>query len=332
MNLLSLCDPASYSSPLSDIPLFYQQLAQDPRVSLHHASLPQVFAAQPPNLEMVPVVGKLDHSQFLALAQIDPTSTDLSAIDVVFCRTLKPFPTGYLDQLAAWEPFVRFVNRPSSKKVQMKPEFLLEVAKDYMPATIVTADWQVAIAFFEQHQTIVAKRANSCGGRGVFKIWYQESAFQVDHVSIGTQTFQTFAEVMAYLLTDQTEPIQFCRYLQRTDAGDKRVVVVAGEIYGSYLRRSRSGHWVNNVSNDGVCTLADITATEWEAIQNTVGRYQALELHTLGYDFLLDDDQTWYISEINAGNVGGFARLELLTGQPVMDRLVGWLLDYAQQT
>ncbi|MEM9493193.1 MAG: hypothetical protein AAGC55_28850, partial [Myxococcota bacterium] len=41
------------------------------------------------------------------------------------------------------------------------------------------------------------------------------------------------------------------------------------------------------------------TADEVEAIQHTVGHYQALGLYTLGYDFLLDDDGTWRISEIN---------------------------------
>ncbi|MEL6816582.1 MAG: hypothetical protein AAFP03_17500, partial [Cyanobacteria bacterium J06598_3] len=51
-----------------------------------------------------------------------------------------------------------------------------------------------------------------------------------------------------------------------------------------------------------------------------------------GYDFLMDDDGTWRISEINAGNIGGFARLELLTGQPVMNRLIDWLIEYAQRS
>ena len=108
-------------------------------------------------------------------------------------------------------------------------------------------------------------------------------------------------------------------------------MVVDGEIYGSYLRRSKSGHWVNNVSADGECTLVDISIEERDAIAHTVGHYQRMGLHTLGYDFLMDDDGTWRISEINAGNIGGFARLELLTGRPVMDRFIGWLLDFASR-
>ena len=108
-------------------------------------------------------------------------------------------------------------------------------------------------------------------------------------------------------------------------------MVVDGEIYGAYLRVSSSGHWVNNVSGDGQCILTDITPFEQEAIANTVTHYQKRGLHTLGYDFLMDDDGNWCISEINAGNIGGFARLEELTNQPVMHRFIDWLFQYSQK-
>ena len=291
----------------------------------------QVFAGQLPAVEVALVEGELSYEEFLALSDRPQESIALDTIDLVFCRTLKPFPPGYLDRLGAWENFTRFVNCPSQKKEQIKPDFFLDVAKGYIPEAICTADWTQGLEFFEKFQIVVAKQANSCGGRGVFKIWYQNGAFEVDNFVKGTRTFPQFSDVMRYLQQGQVQPIQFFRYLHRTDAGDKRIVVVDGEIYGSYLRRSKSGHWINNVSGDGECILAEISDDEVEAIANTVGRYQDMGLHTLGYDFLLDDDGTWRISEINAGNIGGFARLEILTGEPVMDRLIRWLIEYAQR-
>ncbi|NEP56553.1 MAG: hypothetical protein F6K31_05955 [Symploca sp. SIO2G7] len=330
MKLLSICDPTRYSSKPLDVPIFYQRLSLDTRVEFYHIPTPQVFGRQLPKVQVASATGYLTYEEFLALDNVAEDWIDLRTIDLVFCRTLKPFPPGYLNQLAIWEKFTRFVNCPSSKKEQIKSDFLLKVAKNYLPDGIVTAEWTQALEFFEQFQIVVAKQANSCGGRGVFKIWYQNGGFQVDNFLRRTRTFAQFFEVMSYLQEGQVEPIQFCRYLHRTDAGDKRIVVVDGEIYGSYLRRSKSGHWVNNVSFDGECTLADITDKEIEAIEHTVGHYQAMGLHTLGYDFLLDDDGTWIISEINAGNIGGFARLELLTGKPIMDRLICWLIEYAQ--
>ena len=333
MKLLGICDPSRYSSPPLDIPTFYQRLSLDSRVDFCHIPVANVFQAaeQLPTIEVMSSEGNLIYESFVKLGEQANEIEQLSDIDLVFCRTLKPFPVGYLDQLSAWEAWTRFVNRPSSKKEQIKPDFLFRVAKDWIPETLITSDWQAAQAFFETYQVIVAKQYNSCGGRGVYKIWYKNQVFHVDNLWTGAQTFSSFAEVVNRLQTGTSEPLQFCRYLNRVNAGDKRVVVVDGEIYGSYLRRSKSGHWINNVSGDGECTLAEITTDEIDAIRQTVGHYQQLELHTLGYDFLMDDDGTWRISEINAGNIGGFARLELLTGEPVMDRLINWLIEFAQR-
>ncbi|MEL6856228.1 MAG: YheC/YheD family protein [Cyanobacteria bacterium J06607_13] len=332
MKLLSICDPTRYDRPPLDVPTFYQHLARDSRVTLYHMPAPQVLNTALPTVEVFPAAGELTYGDFVTLGEGTPVRASLAEMDVVFCRTLKPFSDGYLDALTRWESLTRFVNRPSGKQVQMRSDFLPAVARDYMPETVVTNDCRVAIEFFEAHQTIVAKRANSCGGRGVFKIWYEGGVYCVDNVLTGVGTFAQFSDVMRFLRLGQQAPIQFCRFLARTDQGDKRVVVVDGEIYGSYIRRSKSGHWVNNVSRDGLCQLAPIGDDERAAIAHTVHHYQSLGLHTLGYDFLMDNDGTWRISEINAGNIGGFARLELLTGEPVMDRLLDWLFDYAQRS
>ncbi len=331
MKLLSICEPTRYKNVPWGVPIFYQRLSLDPRVEFYHMPTSQVFAEQLPKVQVASAAGELTYEEFIALSDAAENWLDLANIDLVFCRTLKPFPPSYLDRLTAWEKFTRFVNRPSSKKEQIKPHFLLEVAKGYIPEGIVTAEWTQALEFFEQFQIIVAKQANSCGGRGVFKIWYQNGVFQVDNFLRGTQTFTQFSQVMSYLQEGQVEPIQFFRYLHRTNAGDKRILVVDGEIYGSYLRCSKSGHWINNFSCDGECTLADVTDEELEAIEHTVGHYQAMGLHTLGYDFLLDDDGTRIISEINAGNINGFIHLESLTEKPIMDRFISWLIDYAQR-
>ncbi|MEL6221293.1 MAG: hypothetical protein AAFR31_01485 [Cyanobacteria bacterium J06627_8] len=333
MNILSICDPTRYSRPPLDVPTFYQHLSWDTRVNFYHVPVPNVFqaAGQLPRLNVALASGELPYDAFVCLGDRADTPISLIDIDLVFCRTLKPFPPAYLDELSSWEAWTRFVNRPSSKHEQMKPDFLLAIAQDFIPDALITSSWLEAQAFFDRHQVIVAKQHNSCGGRGVYKIWYEHHLFQVNNILSGTRSFQSFAGVMQHLSPERLEPIQFYRYLNRVDAGDKRVVVVDGEIYGSYLRRSKSGHWVNNVSADGECTLADITSDEVDAIHQTVYHYQQLGLHTLGYDFLMDEDGTWRISEINAGNIGGFARLELLTGEPIMKRLLDWMITFARR-
>ena len=332
MKLLAICDPSRYSRPPLDVPTFYQRAALHPAINFCHIPVENVLEQSPHSttIKVAPVAGELDYDAFLALGAKAHESYDLGAFDLVFCRTLKPFPHNYLKQLQRWENQTQFVNSPTGIEAQIEPEFLSQAASAFTPEMIVTQNWAEALAFFERHHTVVAKQFNSCGGRGVFKIWYENSRFKVDNFTLGLQEFADFPQVYAYLQGTTHKPLQFVRYLARVGAGDKRVVVVNGEIYGAYVRRSKSGHWINNVSGDGECFLADVTEAESAAIAGTVEHYRRRGLMTLGYDFLQDEDGTWRISEINAGNIGGFARLELLTGESVMDRFLNWLVEFTQ--
>jgi glutathione synthase len=167
---------------------------------------------------------------------------------------------------------------------------------------------------------VVAKRANSAGGRGVFKVWRQGENWWSDNITEGERPHGSLAALMAHLSGKESQALQLSHVLPRTLEGDKPVVVVDGEIHGGYLRRSIGGHWVNNVSHDGICSPAAVRDGEREAIRATGPRCRDLELRTLGSDFLRDDNGRWMISEINAGNVGGFHRLGRTGGQPVMQR------------
>ncbi len=327
MRLLNICEPSLYGQPAMDVPTLYQSFARDPRIEFFHAPVESVTQAD--RVDVVAVPETLTYSDFLQLSDQAQSNFSLSDFDLVFCRRLKPFPDGYLELLSEWAQHTRFINDPAGKQLQMQPDFLEQVASQYTPETLVTGKMEEALSFFERHQVVVAKRANSCGGRGVFKIWYEQKSFWIDNSLTGTRCFDTFAQVMQYLQGGDLLPLQFVRYLKGVSAGDKRVVVVDGEIYGAYTRRSKSGYWVNNVSVDGECEVAEVTPAEREAIEGTVEAYCDRNLHTLGYDFLLDDDGIWRISEINAGNIGGFARLEALTGERICDRFISWLLQFA---
>ena len=332
MKLLAICDPSRYSRPPLDVPTFYQRASLHSAIDFFHIPVQNALtqSRHSSTVQVAPTEGNLDYDTFLDLGDNAHEDHDLSSFDLIFCRTLKPFPRNYLTQLQRWEKHTQFVNSPTGIEAQIEPEFLSQAAGGFTPDIIVTQHWTEALAFFERHHTIVAKQFNSCGGRGVFKIWYENHRFKVDNFTSGLQEFTEFSQVFTYLQGATNKPLQFVRYLTRVGAGDKRVVVVNGEIYGAYVRRSKSGHWINNVSHDGECFLSEVTEAEREAIDGTVEHYRRRGLMTLGYDFLQDEEGTWRISEINAGNIGGFARLELLTGKPVMDQFLNWLIEFAE--
>lgn len=171
----------------------------------------------------------------------------------------------------------------------------------------------------------------SYGGKGVFRIFRKGDQFEVNNVSTGTLLLKSLDEVIEWLLARDRDPFQLCRYLKNVTAGDKRILVVGSEIYGGYLRKSPSGSWIQNVTSGGQAFPATVTEGERLIIERTAPAFQELGVFTLGYDFLLDDDgETWLLSEINAGNIGGYGRLQLTSGLPVYGRLLEWLLERAQ--
>ncbi len=165
----------------------------------------------------------------------------------------------------------------------------------------------------------------------MYKIWQEEAAFKMDNILEGTRTFDGLEELVEVLLQSEGQLLQFVRFLNHIDAGDKRVLVVDGKIYGGYLRKSSNRHWVHNISAGGTYHAAEVGEAEIRAINKTCSAYQELGLFTLGYDFLMDGDGTWVLSEINAGNIAGYGRVEELSGEPVYERLIAWLVAFSRR-
>ena len=128
-------------------------------------------------------------------------------------------------------------------------EFLLKAAGQFTPPAVVTSEQNVAQHFLHEHETMVVKRSNSCGGRGVYKVSPDpQGCFVTDNVIEGPQTFPSFSEMFCHIRKDSSEPVLLMSYLPRVMEGDRRIVVMDGEIFGTYIRRSKSGHWIQNVS------------------------------------------------------------------------------------
>ena len=341
--MLFICDPTVYPPKIAETPELYQAASNDDRIELLHADptwmkgLSQRENASvqddgPASLATVAVDASISYEEFVDLSLLPPRQTPLDHIDVVFCRTLKPFPDGYMDQLIALEKWVPFINSPQGIGEHLRPTFLPEIADGLTAEMIVTRDVSDAVDFLDRHQTIVAKRANSCGGKGVYRVRrLADASVSTNNVREGSIAFPNAKTVFQKIFKSSQDEFQLVRYLNNVDRGDKRVLVIDGQILGAYLRRSADGGWVHNVSSGGTYHPAELSDHEREAIRKTWPHYARRGVHTLGYDFLAGDDHQWVISEINAGNIAGYSLLQELTGRPIYQDVLDWLVDFARQ-
>ena len=120
--------------------------------------------------------------------------------------------------------------------------------------------------------------------------------------------------------------------LPRVVEGEKRLLVLDGHILGAYLRQSLGEHWIQNVSAGAHSRLDTITDEDRRCVADTFATYARAGLHMLGYDLLKGDSGNWVVSEINAGNIGGFFRVEDLGLTGVVNRFVGWLQAFAMKS
>jgi glutathione synthase/RimK-type ligase-like ATP-grasp enzyme len=322
MKLLCIANPNAYQHAITDVSLSYARLAAHPDVELYHTETTAMMGMDS-RINAVAIQAGFMPDEFRTLPTRASVMMEANDFDIAFCRTLKPFPTGYLDRLAQWSQYVPFVNDPSGISRQLDVGFLLEAAGQYTPSAVVTNEQDIAQRFLNEHGTMVVKQSNSCGGRGVYKISTDpQGDFATDNVTEGPRTFHSFSGMFLYVTKGSSEQVLLMSYLPRVTEGDRRLVVMDGEIFGTYIRRSKSGHWVQNVSFGSTCDLMPVTEEDRRMVEATAPYYQQAGIRLLGYDLLLDNSGTWKISEINAGNIGGLFRLEYLGVKGVSDRFV----------
>jgi glutathione synthase/RimK-type ligase-like ATP-grasp enzyme len=326
VRLLCITDPLTHPEWDSTVHLYYH-LSEDPRFEFYHLEASRVGAA--PVIPVLRMTTRPSFQEFLALAERPTEPARFTDFDLVFSRADKPYPPGFLPTLIRHERDTRFVARPSSILECDVRTFFRSRVPHLLPPGVITRSIPEACGFIRATGTVVAKRNRSYGGRGVSRIRREGNSWLLDRGTGDLESHRRPEELVGALFASDPEPFEFVRFLPNVGAGDRRVYVIEGEIYGAILRVATDGSWINNLTHGGRALAAEVTDSDVEAIQATWGMYAERGLHALGYDFLQDDSGRWLLSEINAsGNIGGYGSLEELSGKPVYSRIVDWLWDF----
>lgn len=329
-----ICDALAYrDQPGSDVIRFYQALARDQAFESFHLPLPALRASletgDSGRLSALRLSDRAAASLWTAEPQSALQLLPAERFDLLFCRTLKPFPPRHLELLRQLEPLTRFLNRPSSKIRQLASWFLADIAGSFTPPSRLIRSAEALAEVLDLWGDVVIKRPNSTQGRGVSRLRRSGRAVQLSQGLREVETFPSLEPVMG-LIGDVSEEWLVMPFLSGTCKGDKRVLVVDGEVIAGYRRRSRSGHWINNVSFDAACELEAVSEDERCVVASTAPSYRSMGMRVLGYDFLTGDRGEPVVSEINVGNIGGFSRVTDLGGPDAMQQLLGWMRLFGQ--
>jgi glutathione synthase len=217
--------------------------------------------------------------------------------DVVLMRQDPPFDLGYITATHLLERIADrtlVVNDPAQVRNAPEKVWVLDFAQ-FMPPTLVTRSVDEAKAFLAEHGEIVVKPLHGNGGKAIFKIGRDGA-----NLSSLIEVFNT-----AY-----REPHMVQAFLPDIVKGDKRIVLVDGEVAGAINRLPGEGEIRSNLAVGGSAAKTELTARE-EEICAVLGP----ELKKRGLLFVgIDVIGGQWLTEINVTSPTGIVAIDRFNG------------------
>lgn len=220
-----------------------------------------------------------------------------SDIDVVLMRQDPPFDIGYLTGTWLLERIkgeTLVVNDPASVRDAPEKVYVLDFAR-FMPPTLITRRIEDVREFMDEHGGVVIKPLHGNGGKAVFRI--------------GEDAANLSALVEMFLQT-WPEPFMVQPFLPEVALGDKRIVLVDGEVAGAINRKPGEGEFRSNLAQGGYAEAADLTETEKEICAAMGPQLRELGLVFVGIDVI---GGKW-LTEINVTSPTGIVAIDKFNG------------------
>ncbi|MGZ8369386.1 MAG: glutathione synthase [Rhodoplanes sp.] len=234
----------------------------------------------------------------------DPVSLDLGReVDVVLMRQDPPFDIGYitatylLERIAA-ETLV--VNDPRSVRDAPEKLFVLDFA-EFMPPTMITRSLDELKAFHARHGEIVVKPLHGNAGAAVFRIGRDGA---------------NLAALADLFSTVWREPYIAQAFLPAVAEGDKRIVLVDGEVAGAINRKPSAGEIRSNLAAGGSAHATQLTDREREICAALGPELKARGLLFVGIDVI-----GGHLTEINVTSPTGIVAIDAFDGGDTPGRI-----------
>jgi glutathione synthase len=218
-------------------------------------------------------------------------------VDVVLMRQDPPFDLGYITAAHLLERIQHetlVVNDPAAVRNAPEKLWVLDFAQ-YMPPTMVTRSIGAARHFLAEHGALVLKPLHGNAGKAVFKI-ERDGANLAPLMELFNATFR--------------EPHMLQAFLPEVMDGDKRIVLVDGEVAGAINRKPKSGDIRSNLAAGGTAESSELTEKEREICAALGPELKRRGLLFVGIDVI---GGKW-LTEINVTSPTGIVAIDKFNG------------------
>lgn len=196
----------------------------------------------------------------------------------------------------------RVFNRPGAIRDNNEKMAILK-HPDMIAPTIVTRSATVLREFVAEHRDTIFKPLDGMGGSGIFRVRENEANLNV---------------IIETLTKLGTQSIMAQRYLPEIVDGDKRILLIAGEVVPFALARvPMIGETRGNMAAGGRPEARPLTESDKRIAETMAKRLWAEGLLLVGLDVIGDK-----VTEINVTSPTGFVEIRAQTGFDVADLFI----------
>ena len=241
----------------------------------------------------------------------------LATYDLIWLRMPPPLDKSFLDFMDVVFQNQCVINNPKGIYETGSKEFLINFHSLTPPTKICRT--KLDIIDFKNQFPIVLKPFREYGGRGIVKIDGNDVWIGKDQL-----TFKNFMEQLP------SEGLQYIgvQYLKNVSQGDKRIIVVNGQVLGASLRLPAKGSWLCNVAMGGTSNLTDVAEEEYTMIAELNPILSKLGIVMYGVDTLVGNDGKRVLSEINTTSIGGLPQIARLRKLPLVEEAIDLIWSY----
>ena len=230
-----------------------------------------------------------------------PALQTLKDFDAVLMRTDPPVDTDYLlaTQIldVAVAQGVRVLNRPSALRDFNEKLAILNFPQ-FIAHTLVSAKRDDIAAFLDEHSDIIVKPLTEMGGSGIFRL---------------TTTDPNRNAILETLTHHGKRPIMAQRYLPEIAQGDKRILIIDGEVLPWALARiPKEGETRGNLAAGGTGRAQALSSRDRDIAATIAPWAKANGIFLAGLDVIGD-----CLTEINVTSPTGFQEITAQTGLDV---------------